>query len=44
MKKIATYYVFSGANTALVKVEQPIPELNAGEILVRSTIHHTLRQ
>ncbi|MCS4226464.1 zinc-binding dehydrogenase [Sphingobacterium sp. BIGb0165] len=35
MKKIATYYVFSGANTALVKVEQPIPELNAGEILVR---------
>jgi len=34
MKKVATYYVFSGANTALTKVDKPIPALNDGEILV----------
>lgn len=34
MKKLATYYVFSNANTPLAKVYKPIPELNDGEILV----------
>ncbi|WP_104382879.1 zinc-binding dehydrogenase [Sphingobacterium sp. HMA12] len=34
MKKLATYYVFSSANTPLLKVDKPIPELNEGEILV----------
>lgn len=34
MKKSATYYVFSGANTPLSKVTSLIPTLNDGEILV----------
>lgn len=34
MKKRATYYAFSGANTALTEVTTPIPTLHDGEILV----------
>ncbi|WP_343566631.1 alcohol dehydrogenase catalytic domain-containing protein [Sphingobacterium sp.] len=34
MKKGATYYAFSGANTALTEVTTPIPTLHDGEILV----------
>lgn len=34
MNKLATYYVFSCANTPLIKIEKPIPALNKGEILV----------
>lgn len=34
MKKLATYYVFSKANTPLVRINKPIPELNDGELLV----------
>ncbi|WP_411971298.1 zinc-binding dehydrogenase [Sphingobacterium sp. Lzh-3] len=34
MKKSATYYVFSGANTPLSEFTSPIPTLKDGEILV----------
>lgn len=34
MNKLATYYVFSNANTPLTKIEGSIPPLSDGEILV----------